>query len=145
MAATTSSAQRPSRRVSVLGRPLGRTRDRGSVTVEMVVLLPLLFGLMFVGVQAGLIHQARTLCSAAAQEGARAAARQVSSAGVGVAEARQFLDGRSNARLSAVTVTADRGAETAVVTVAATSRSVVPGWSPSVTQTASMPVERLTG
>ena len=52
--------------------PARPPNDRGSATVQIVVLMPALFLLMFTGMQAALIYQARTVAIAAAQEGARA-------------------------------------------------------------------------
>ena len=47
--------------------------ERGSASIQMVVLLPALFAVMFLGMQAALIYHARSLAIASAQEGARAA------------------------------------------------------------------------
>ena len=57
--------------------------DRGSATLQIVVLMPALFLLMFTGMQGALIYHARTVAIAAAQEGARNAAAQYSSAAAG--------------------------------------------------------------
>lgn len=110
----------------------------------MLILIPALFALLFTGVQGALMYQARELCLAAAQEGAREAASEAGDLGSGLANANDFLS-RSPAGLSAVAVSGQRSALEASVTVSATSVSVVPGWNPRVTQSASMPVERLTG
>ena len=45
-----------------------RRSDRGSATIELVILLPALFAVMFIGVQAALYHHAREVAIAAAQE-----------------------------------------------------------------------------
>ena len=50
-----------------------RRDERGSATIELVILLPALFAVMFLGMQAALFYHARTVAIAAAQEGARAA------------------------------------------------------------------------
>ena len=67
--------------------------QRGSVSLEMVVVMPALLLLIFVGVQGALVYQARTVCLGAAQSGARAAAAEDGSAGAGIATARAALDG----------------------------------------------------
>ena len=90
----------------------------------MVMLMPVLFALMFVGVQAALMYQGRTIALAAAQEGARAAAAEYSSSGVGIEVARDYVS-RSTSGLKQT--------------------SVIPGWSPRIVQSASMPVERVSG
>lgn len=118
--------------------------DRGSATIQMVVLLPALFTLMFLGVQAALLYQARAVCLAAAQEGARAAAAEHSTGPAGIAVATGFVQSSSTG-VDLISVTGQRSATEATVTVQATSLSVLPGWTPTITQSASMPVERITG
>ena len=56
--------------------PRSTCHDRGSASVELVVLMPLLLLILFAGVQGAVYYHARTLAIAAAQEGARAAARE---------------------------------------------------------------------
>ena len=92
------------------------------VTVQLVVLMPALFALMFAGVQAAMFYHGRTVAIAAAQEGARAAAAQNGTIGAGEAAASAFV--------------AAAGGDGVL--------SVIPGWTPTVTQSASAPVERLT-
>jgi Flp pilus assembly protein TadG len=119
--------------------------DRGSATLQIVVLMPALFLLMFTGMQAALIYHARTVAIAAAQEGARTAAAQHSSAAAGDLAAQQFIaSAGGDGVLRGVTVTASRDAVTASVVVTGTTMSVVLGWTPQVTQSASAPVERVT-
>ena len=123
-----------------------RTRDeRGSLTIEMVILLPALFAIMFLGMQAALYYHARTLAIAAAQEGAQAAAGQNGNTSLGASAAATFIAtaGGDNV-LSGARATANRSATTVTVTVIGHSLSVIPGWDPVITQTASVPVERLT-
>lgn len=123
-----------------------RRRDEaGSVTVELVILLPALFAVMFLGMQAALYHHARTVAIAAAQEGARAAGAENGQAGNGVSAASAFVHqaGGDDVLLHAQ-ANADRSATTATVTVQGFSLSVIPGWSPRVQQSATVPVERLT-
>lgn len=121
-----------------------RTAERGSTSVQMVVLMPALFAIMFLGLQAALVYHARTLALAAAQEGARAAGGESSSVAVGASSARSFLDDTAGDALSATTVSARRTATTSTVTVTGRALSVIPGWQPNVTQSASVPVERIT-
>ena len=126
--------------------PARPPNDRGSATVQIVVLMPALFLLMFTGMQAALIYHARTVAIAAAQEGARTAAAQYSSAAAGDAAAEQFIASAGGEDvLRGVTVTATRDATTASVVVAGATMSVVPGWTPQIVQSASAPVERVTG
>src|SRR3712207_2545703 len=68
-----------------------RRSDRGSASVELVILLPALFAVMFLGMQAALYHHARTVAIAAAQEGARAAAGEQGRESDGIAAATAFV------------------------------------------------------
>lgn len=123
-----------------------RRRDEGgSVSVELVILLPVLFAVMFLGMQAALFYHARAVAIAAAQEGARAAGGQNATATDGVSAAKAFLtDAGGNGVLSGASATANRSATTVTVVVTGHSLSVIPGWNPVVAQSASLPVERLT-
>ena len=49
--------------------PVARARagERGSTSIQMVILMPALFAVMFLGMQAALIYHARTLAIASAQ------------------------------------------------------------------------------
>ena len=123
-----------------------RTRDeRGSVAIQMVFVLPALFAVMFLGVQASLYYHARSVALAAAEEGAREAAGQTGSQDSGVAVAKTFLQDAGGADVMTDTnVTGTRSTITATVTVTGTTLSVIPGWKGTVSQRASMPVERIT-
>lgn len=125
---------------------LGRERDeRGSASIQLVILLPALFAVLFVGMQAALYYHARTVAIAAAQEGARAAGAEHGREADGVEAANDFIDeagGRDV--LSAAAASADRTATQATVTVTGFSLSVIPGWNVRITQSATVPVEQLT-
>ena len=122
-----------------------RRTDRGSASVELLILLPALFAVMFVGMQAALFFHARTVAIAAAQEGARAAGSEHGRESDGVAAATSFVTeaGADNV-LTQPRTTAVRTATTASVTVEGFSLSVIPGWKPMVRQSATVPTERLT-
>ena len=63
-----------------------RSRDeRGSVTIQMVFLMPALFLLMFLGLQGALYYHAKQVALAAAQEGAREAGSETGTRESGVA------------------------------------------------------------
>jgi Flp pilus assembly protein TadG len=122
-----------------------RRSERGSATIELLILLPALFAVMFIGVQAALYHHARQVAIAAAQEGARTAAGEHGSEAAGTTAATTFVaDAGGDDVLAGAAVSASRSATTAVVVVTGRSLSVVPGWNPVVRQRASMPVERVT-
>ena len=129
-------------------RLIGRTairRERGSSSIQMVILMPALFSIMFLGLQGALYYHARTVAIAGAQEGARAAGGQNGTAVGGISAASSFVsDAGGKDVLPGAQVTGGRSATTATVTVTGTSLSVIPGWSPAVSQSASVPVERIT-
>jgi Flp pilus assembly protein TadG len=119
--------------------------ERGSASVQIVVLMPVLFLLVFVGMQAAMIYHGRTVAIAAAEEGARAAAAQNAGAGAGQATASAFVaSAGGDGVLRGVSVSSSRGATAATVVVTGTTLSVVPGWTPRITQSAAAPVEQLT-
>ncbi len=122
-----------------------RKDERGSASVELVILLPALFALLFLGMQAALFYHARTVAIAAAQEGARAAGGEHGSESDGTQAAAAFVkDAGGDDVLPGATTSATRTTTTATVVVRGHSLSVIPGWSPTIRQVASVPVERLT-
>jgi len=124
----------------------GRARDeRGSATLQLVVLLPLLFTALFVGVQAAVWYQARTIACAAAQIGATAGAAENASAGDGIAAASHFAQAKGGDVLAGSTVNGRRTATTVTVSVRGAALSVIPGMRFRVDQSVSAPVERITG
>ena len=141
---------RPSPRLrapaSVAGRRLPEGgREGGSASIQMVFLLPVLFSVMFLGMQAALYYHARTVAIAAAQEGARAAGAETGSAGEGIAVASSFLTAAGGSDvLENASVSGTRSVTQATVTVRGASLSVIPGWAPVVEQSATVPVERIT-
>ena len=119
--------------------------ERGSASIELVILLPALFAVMFLGMQAAIFYHARTVAIAAAQEGAKAAGAENGTASDGVGAASSFIaDAGGDDVLTAANATANRTATTVTVTVTGHSLSVIPGWNPVIVQSASLPVERLT-
>lgn len=123
-----------------------RARDCGSASLQIVVLMPALFLMMFVGMQAALIYHGRTVAIAAAQEGARALATPTATLEAGRTAAQEFVDAAGGTDvLREVTVTVTRDPTTATVVVTGTTLSVVPGWVPHLIQQVSVPVERITG
>lgn len=137
---TTTETGRASR-----GRPgRHRRRDSGSVSVELVVLMPLLLMIVAAGVQGAVYYYARSLALAAAQEGARAAAIPGATEATGTAAASAFLADHGGNSLTNLTIAGRRTPTTATITVHGSSLSLIPGWAPTVTQSADLPVERLT-
>lgn len=118
--------------------------EHGSSTLQMVILMPALFAVMFLGVQAALHHHARAVAIAAAQEGARAAGAEHGTRAAGTSAARAYAASTAGDSLTSVRIRAERGRTTATVTVTGQALSVIPGWQPAVTQSASVTIERIT-
>ena len=146
----TTARRRPTLEVTRLrrcagGRAVARHHERGSAAVQLVVLMPALFTLMFLGMQAAMIYHGRTVAIAAAQEGARSAAAQNAGTGAGQDAASAFVaSAGGEGVLRGVSVSSSRAAAVVTVIVTGTTLSVVPGWTPRISQSASAPLERLT-
>ncbi|WP_244242322.1 TadE family protein [Nocardioides seonyuensis] len=114
------------------------------MSIELVILLPALMAVLFLGMQAALYHHAQTVAIAAAQEGARVVAAENGHEGLGISAAQDFVAvAGGDEVLTSPTVTADRTPTRATVIVRGYALSVIPGWRPEIRQAASMPVERL--
>lgn len=135
--------QQPAARAHLRGRPEASNSERGSVSIQHVFLLPFLFTLMFVFVQGAMLYQGRAVALAAAEEGVRVAAAEQSTAYAGIAAANQYI-AQTTIGLSGTSVTGSRTATQAVISVVTHTVSLVPGWRPTITQSATLPVERLT-
>ena len=117
--------------------------DRGSTTIQMVILMPVMFSVMFLGLQGALYYYAATTAGAAAQDGARAAAAHGPGhdLAAGTAAALSALD-QSHGSLQSYTVTGQNATGGPTITVSGQSLSVVPGLSFTVTRSATLPWER---
>ena len=89
-------------------------RERGSSSIQMVILMPALFSIMFLGMQGALYYHARTVAIAAAQEGARTAGGENGTAADGLSAASSFVADAGGADvLPGVQMTSGRSATTA--------------------------------
>ena len=131
-----------------MGRSRSRRRpvreERGASSVEMVLALPIVLTVLFLAVQVGMWFYARSIALAAAQTGARTSAMLGSSLQAGLSDARSFATDVGGTTLTGVTVTGDRSATTTTVTVTGHTVRLVPFMNLTVSQTASLPVERYT-
>ena len=118
--------------------------ERGSSSVEMVIALPLVLTVLFLAVQAGTWFHARSIALASAQSGARTSAMLNSSLEAGLSSARSFASDVGGTTLTGVTVTGDRTATSTTVTVTGHSVRLVPFMDVTVSQSATLPVERYT-
>lgn len=118
--------------------------ERGSSSVEMVIALPIVLTVLFLAVQGGTWFHARSIALASAQSGARTSAMLNSSLEAGLSSARSFAADVGGTTLTGVTVTGDRTATSTTVTVTGHSVRLVPFMDVTVSQSATLPVERYT-
>lgn len=116
--------------------------DRGSTSVQVVVLLPLLFVIVFTALQVGLYYYGRTTALSAATIGARAAATLNGTTADCEAAAAAFAVSVGDA-LTNTRVECTRNAATATAVVSGSCLSVLPGIPMTASQTAIVQVERL--
>lgn len=117
--------------------------ERGAMSLAQVVITaPALLFLLMLIVQFGLMFHARNIAEQAAQEGAAVARRFDGTQAQGREKALQLLTAVGEGTLKNRDVTANRTSDTATVTVTGTVVSVVPGFSLSVSESASGPVEK---
>ena len=117
--------------------------ERGSMSVQMVVIMPLMFLIAFTGLQAGLFFYGRSAALSAATTGARAAAAEDGTAADCQQAAATFLAGLGDV-LTNPRIACTRTATTVTVQVSGDTLSVIPGWTPVVAQESFQQVERLT-
>ena len=119
--------------------------ERGSATLSLAIVFPVVLLLIFSAVQGGLYYYARSVALAAAEEGLRDARAEGGTSDAGAQRARAFLaDAGGASILEGSAVTTSRSATTTSVTVAGTAPSVLPGMTFTISQTASGPIERVT-
>jgi len=131
------------RRPAVRSRARPVRGERGSVSVQVVVIMPMLFGIAFTGLQAGLYFYGRSGALSAASTGARAAAAEHGTLGDCQQAAAAFLTSLGDV-LTQPRIACARTATTVSVEVSGDTLSVIPGWTPQVTQRAVQQTERVT-
>jgi Flp pilus assembly protein TadG len=117
--------------------------ERGSISVQMVVIMPLMFLIAFTGLQAGLYFYGRSAALSAATTGARAAAVENGTTIDCQQAAATFLAELGDV-LPNPKIECTRTATTVTVRVSGATLSVVPGWTPVASQESVQRVERLT-
>lgn len=123
-------------------------REHGAATLELVVLFPVVLIITFGIIEGSLWYHARNIALAAAEEGARTAARE-NGGGIsgGVAKAQQYAAtlGASGLFTNVTVTPSGNGVEEVGITVTGSSLSLFSEWvDHRVTQTAFAPVERVT-
>lgn len=121
--------------------PNRRVDERGAATAELVLVTPLMLFMILLVVQFGLWFHASHVASAAAQEGARAARVEGSSAGAGQQRAEELLDSLGRRLVLERSVTSTRDGDVARVEVAGVAPQVVPGFRLPISAESEAPVE----
>lgn len=134
-----------SRRLNA-ARPTGRTStrpdgERGSVTIEAIILMPLLFLLIFAIVQAGLYYFAQSTARSIANGAVQVTRVEGGTEAAGRAEAVARLDSVGTELISNRGVDVVRGPEQSTVTITGRAPTII-GIPFTVTQTATGPTER---
>lgn len=119
--------------------------DRGYVTTEVVLLVPVLLFLVMLVVQFGLWLHAQHVAQAAADEGLREARVATVSIADAESHASSFLDQTASAVIEDRGLVVERDADIARVVVTGHAPTVVPGFSLAVRAVAAAPVERFRG
>lgn len=142
--ARTRSWARASARIRGRFRSLsgGAAADRGSVTTELVVAMPLLATLLLLIVQFALAAHAQHIAQTAASRALAAARAEDSTAAAGSARASSTLELLGGRVLQHPAVDVRRGAAQVTVSVHGGVAAVVPGLDLQVTGHAAGPVER---
>lgn len=117
-------------------------RERGSTSVEFVILVPLMVLLLMAVVQLGVYFHTRAVVTTAARQGVDNARILDGTGDAGAIATDQFLD-QSAAALRDRTVTVDRTATEASVTVTGSVVSLIPFATFPLTVTVEAPVERI--
>lgn len=126
------------------GRHPPHAGERGSTSIQMVMLLPLMFTVMFLGLQGALYYYASNVAGLAAHEGASAASayQKQANLGLGAAAASAALE-QSHGSLENWHVDVTPTAEAVTVTITGQSLSVLPGLELQVSRSATLPWEKV--
>ncbi len=124
----------------------GGRRDRGSASLELAILFPLVLLLTFGAIQAGLWFQARSMCQAAAEAGVRAGKVLNAPSGAGAGAARAYLSDVAGGLVVAPAVSEARTATTVDVACTGQAQNVIPlpGFNLTVGQSSTAGIERFT-
>ncbi|MFC5829525.1 TadE/TadG family type IV pilus assembly protein [Nonomuraea insulae] len=122
-----------------------RSRERGSVTAEAVIALPVLLLAVLACMQVCLLFFAQSVALAAAQRGVRAARAHDADHTSGAALAKRYAEQTASGLLTSISTTSTGDAATVRITVRGQSLSLVP-FLPSIeiVEQAAGAVERFT-
>lgn len=126
-----------------LSRCAGHVRsDRGSSVVEAVIVVPAVMVLLLVGVQFALWMHASQVVQLAASEGDRSARSIGGGPSIGIARARQVVDGPGSDVTSPSITTSALPGDVVLLRVSGAAVSILPGLSFGVSASAVGPVQQ---
>jgi uncharacterized protein (UPF0333 family) len=132
----------PNRAAAPAGGPPRRAGERGTVTLEALLIYPLVLLIAWIGMQLALVHLANRVALASAEEAASAARARTSTINAAQQRAHRYLDVLGGGLLADPTVRILRTADTVTVVVDGNAERIVPGFPVRVTQTLQSPTER---
>ena len=118
--------------------------DRGSVTVETVVIVPIIVFLTMAVIQFALVWHGKHVAQAAAQSGVVAAAGYQRTLADGTSATSAYLEKVAPSLLGDPDVTGAAGTGTVSITVRAHVTSLVPFTSFDISESATAPIEQFT-
>jgi hypothetical protein len=116
--------------------------DRGAVSAELVIAIPLVLFMLLAIVQFALWSHATHIAQAAAAQGLAACRAQDGTAADGQASAQHLLDELGQGPLTAASIVANRTADSASIQITGTALAVIPLLHISVHAEAAGPAER---
>ncbi|WEH37907.1 TadE/TadG family type IV pilus assembly protein (plasmid) [Streptomyces sp. AM 4-1-1] len=117
-------------------------RDRGAMSLEMLIIFPVVLMAILLVVHVGLWWHAKNVAMSAAQLGVESARVRGASAGAGTTEAREFLS-RAGGSISGTSVSGSKGA-TVTIRVTGYVDTMIPGLKLRIDQHADAAAERVT-
>jgi Flp pilus assembly protein TadG len=122
----------------------GPDGERGSATLNLVVVFPVFLLLLLATVQAALVWHAQNVARSAAEQGLQAERLYDGTAPAGRARATQFLTETAGTLVADTAVSTSRTATVARIEVRGTALALIPGLHLAVHADISAPVERFT-
>ncbi len=116
--------------------------QQGTVTLEALLVYPLVLLIAWIGMQLALVHLADRVALAAAEEGASAARARTGTLTAAGQRAHRYLDVLGSGLLADPTIRIQRTADTVTAEVHGKAQRIVPGFPVGVTQTVQSPTER---
>ena len=116
--------------------------QQGTVTLEALLVYPLVLLIAWIGMQLALVHLADRVALAAAEEGASAARARTGTLTAAGQRAHRYLDVLGSGLLADPTIRIQRTADLVTAEVHGNAQRIVPGFPIGITQTVQSPTER---